>query len=107
MITSTASSVIEGTKIVFKISAATKISSDINIPRSSRDTISFIRKRTCSSLFLRLEIVALRRLKRVMAIIARIIIVIIISNAYTTLPMSPSRKTLPISSLVSAKDVSS
>ena len=78
---SIASCVIEGTKIVLKISVATKISRDINKPRSSRDTISSIRKRACPSLFLMLEIVTLRRLKRVMTIIARIIVVIIISNA--------------------------
>ncbi len=81
VITSIASSVIEGTKIVFKISAATKISREINSPRSNRDTTSSIRKRTCPSLFFRLEIVTLSRLIRVITIIPRIIIVIIISNA--------------------------
>ena len=104
-ITSIASSCREGTKIVFKIFAATKISRDINSPRSNRDTTSSIRKRGFPSLLLRLEIATLRRLMRVITIILRIIIVIIVSNVYTTLPISPSRKALPKSTLVSAKDV--
>lgn len=81
IITSIASSVRAGTKIVFKISAATKISREINNPRSKRVTTSSIRKRPCPSFFLRLEIATLRRLTRVITIIPRIIIVIIISNA--------------------------
>jgi hypothetical protein len=67
--------------MVIKISAATKKSRDINNPLSIRGTIWLIRERIRSSLFLKLKIVTLKRLRRVMDTITRIIIVIMISEA--------------------------